>query len=259
MLRWLRQLFDTSPLEFDESWRPELVSGFQHWSLLSQAELDRMEMLVTRFMATIDWEAANGFELTEQIKVLIAAQASMLLLGLGLDGYDDVTSVIVHPANVRLRGNRPIGGGTFSSTPTIISGQAHYRGPVLLSWAAARRGARFPEHGHNVVYHEFAHRLDMLDGVTDGTPPLEDKAAIARWSAICTSAYDEVRAQGSPVLRPYAGTNPAEFFAVATEVFFNQPHELCEHEPALYGELRSFYGQDPAARTAGPHRHHQHG
>ena len=86
MLRWLRQLFNTSPLEFDESWRPELVSGFQHWSLLSQAELDRMEMLVTRFMATIDWEAANGFELTEQIKVLIAAQASMLLLGLDLDG-----------------------------------------------------------------------------------------------------------------------------------------------------------------------------
>ena len=129
MLRWLRQLFGTPPLQFDESWRPELVSGFQHWSLLSEAELDRMEMLVTRFMATIDWEAANGFELTDQIKVLIAAQASMLLLGLDLDGYDDVTSVIVHPANVRLRGNRPSGGGTFSSTPTVISGQAHYQGP----------------------------------------------------------------------------------------------------------------------------------
>ncbi len=255
MLGWLRQLFDTTPPEFDEEWRPALVAGFQHWSLLDQAELERMEALVARFMVTIDWEAANGFELTEQIKVLIAAQASMLLLGLDLDGYDDVTSVIVHPANVRLRGSRPSGGGTFSSSPIVIAGQAHYQGPVLLSWAAARRGAKFPEHGQNVVYHEFAHRLDMLDGVTDGTPPLADAAAMARWTKVCTAAYDEVRAQGSPVLRPYAGTNPAEFFAVATEVFFNQPHELCEHEPALYGELLSFYRQDPAVRIARPNHH----
>ncbi len=257
ILGWLRRLFDTTPPEFDAAWRPILVAGFQHWSLLDQAELDRMEMLVARFMATTDWEAANKFKLTEPIKVLIAAQASMLLLGLDLDGYDDVTSVIVHPANVRLRGNRPSGGGTFSSSPTVIAGQAHYKGPVLLSWAAARRGAKFPEHGQNVVYHEFAHRLDMLDGITDGTPPLEDAAALARWTEVCTAAYDEVRAQGSPVLRPYAGTNPAEFFAVATEVFFNQPHQLCEHEPALYAELRSFYRQDPAARVARPDRSQQ--
>lgn len=249
MLQWIRRAFDTTPPEFNEAWRPTLISGFQHWSLLDEFELDRMEFLVARFMSTTDWEAANRFELTEEIKVLIAAQASMLLLGLDLDGYDDVTSVIVHPANVRLRGSRPSGGGTFSSAPMIIAGQAHYRGPVLLSWAAARRGAKFPERGQNVVYHEFAHRLDMLDGVTDGTPPLEDAAAIARWAEVCTAAYDEVRAEGSPVLRPYAGTNPAEFFAVATEVFFNQPRELCEHEPALYAELRSFYHQDPAARA----------
>lgn len=229
-----------------------LEAGFHHWSLLDSAETARMEHLVARFMATTDWEAANGFELTEQIEVLIAAQASMLLLGLDLDGYDDVTSVIVHPANVRLRGSHSSGGGTFSSSPRIISGQAHYQGPVVLSWAAARRGAKFPERGQNVVYHEFAHRLDMLDGITDGTPPLGDDAAAERWSAICTAAYDEVRAQGSPVLRPYAGTNPAEFFAVATEVFFNQPHELCDHEPDLYGELRSFYRQDPAQRIAAP-------
>jgi Mlc titration factor MtfA (ptsG expression regulator) len=98
------------------------------------------------------------------------------------------------------------------------------------------------------VYHEFAHQLDMLDGLTDGTPPLGDEAARQRWVEVCTAAYDTVRAEGSPVLRRYAGTNPAEFFAVATEVFFNRPLELCEHEPALFAELRSFYRQDPAAR-----------
>ena len=119
---------------------------------------------------------------------------------------------------------------------------------MVLSWNAARRGARFPDRGENVVYHEFAHQLDMLDGITDGTPPLGDETARRRWVEVCTAAYDGVRAEGSPVLRPYAGTNPAEFFAVATEVFFNRPVDLREHEPALYAELRNFYHQDPAAR-----------
>jgi Mlc titration factor MtfA (ptsG expression regulator) len=184
--------------------------------------------------------------------VLIAAQASMLLLGLELDEYPTLTSVIVHPSTVRLRGEHGVGGGAVrSSSLQTLAGQAHYRGPVVLSWTAARRGARFPGGGQNVVYHEFAHQLDMLDGITDGTPPLgDDDDARRRWVEVCTAAYDAVRAAGSPVLRDYAGTNPAEFFAVATEVFFNRPVDLREHEPALYAELLGFYRQDPATRVA---------
>jgi Mlc titration factor MtfA (ptsG expression regulator) len=207
-----------------------------------------MEGLIARFLHHTRWEAANGFRLDEEIRVSIAAQASMLLLGLDLDGYDDVTSVIVHPSTVRLRGEHVVGGGLRSRGLQTLAGQAHYRGPVVLSWSAARRGARFPAAGTNVVYHEFAHQLDMLDGVVDGTPPLDDDEARDRWVQVCTRAYDAVRAQGSPVLRPYAGTNPAEFFAVATEVFFNRPLDLREHEPDLYAELLAYYRQDPAAR-----------
>jgi MtfA peptidase len=170
---------------------------------------------------------------------------------LELDEYPHLTSVIVHPSTVRLHGEHVVGQGLRSSAPRILSGQAVHRGPVVLSWNAARRGARYPEAGHNVVYHEFAHQLDMLDGVTDGTPPIPDEAVRQRWVEVCTAAYDSVRAEGSPVLRSYAGTNPAEFFAVATEVFFNRPLELREHESALYTELMSFYRQDPAARLAG--------
>lgn len=207
-----------------------------------------METLVARFVHDNRWEAAQGFELTEDIKVMIAAQASMLLLGLELDEYPQLTSIIVHPSTVRLHGERSVGSGLRSSGTQTLAGQAHYQGPVVLSWSAAKRGARFPTHGQNVVYHEFAHQLDMLDGITDGTPPLGDVDAQQRWSEVCTTAYDTVRAEGSPVLRDYAGTNPAEFFAVATEVFFNRPVDLREHEPALYDELLSFYRQDPAAR-----------
>jgi Mlc titration factor MtfA (ptsG expression regulator) len=170
------------------------------------------------------------------------------LLGLEIDDYPQLTSVIVHPSTVRLHGQRSAGGGVVASGTQALLGQAHYRGPVVLSWNASLRGARFPDGGENVVYHEFAHQLDMLDGITDGTPPLGDEVARQRWVEVCTTAYDTVRAEGSPVLRPYAGTNPAEFFAVATEVFFNRPVDLRAHEPALYAELRNFYHPDPAAR-----------
>lgn len=235
--------------EFDPAWRTVLEGDFEHWRYLSDSERERMEMLVARMVHRTRWEAANGFALTEQIRVLVAAQASMLLLGLDLDEYPFLTSVIVHPSTVRLHGPYSVGNGLHSSATRTLAGQAQYRGPVTLSWRAARHGAMYPAGGQNVVYHEFAHQLDMLDGITDGTPPLDDDEARARWIEVCTAAYDSVRAEGSPVLRDYAGTNPAEFFAVATEVFFNRPVELRDHEPALYHELRAFYRQDPAART----------
>lgn len=248
MLGPLRRWLTRPSADFDPAWYAVVERDFQHWNTLNVDELARMEMLVASFVHHTRWEAANGFELTDQVRVLIAAQAAMLLLGLEIDDYPQLTSVIVHPSTVRLHGEHAVGGGLRSSGTQTLAGQAHYRGPVVLSWSATRRGARFPNNGQNVVYHEFAHQLDMLDGMTDGTPPLGDEAARQRWVEVCTAAYDSVRAEGSPVLRPYAGTNPAEFFAVATEVFFNRPLEVREHEPALYAELRAFYRQDPAKR-----------
>ncbi len=249
MLGRLRRRFSHDVPAFDPHWRRLLLGEFEHWRMLEPEERGRMEMLVAAFVQRTRWEAANGFELTEDLQVLIAAQASMLLLGLEIDEYPQLTSVIVHPSTVRLHGEYAAGGGLRASGTQTLAGQAHYRGPVVLSWTAARRGARFPAGGQNVVYHEFAHQLDMLDGVTDGTPPLGDEAARVRWVEVCTAAYDSVRAQGSPVLRPYAGTNPAEFFAVATEVFFNRPLDVREHEPDLYAQLQGFYHQDPAGRA----------
>ncbi len=244
-----RRRWDVEPAEFDDTWSPMLDANFEHWRTLDPGELERMRLLVAKFFHETTWEAANGFELTDPIRVLISAQASMLLLGLDIDEFPLLTSVIVHPSTVVQRGERSTGGSVRSSSPQMLLGQAHYRGPVLLSWSATRRGAKFPQRGENVVYHEFAHQLDMIDGITDGTPPLgSDEDARQRWVEVCTAAYDSVRADRSEVLRPYAGTNPAEFFAVATEVFFNRPDALQEHEPDLYRELVGFYGQDPAAR-----------
>ena len=249
VLERLRRRFSSPAPVFDPAWRALLEREFEHWRLLDRDEVARMESLIGSFVHNTRWEAARGFDLTDDIRVVIAAQASMLLLGLDIDEYPQLTSVIVHPSTVRLHGEFPAGGSVRATGTQTLAGQAHYRGPVVLSWSAVRRGARFPAQGQNVVYHEFAHQLDMLDGITDGTPPLGDEAARQRWVEVCTAAYDTVRAEGSPILRNYAGTNPAEFFAVATEVFFNRPLEVREHEPALYDELRRFFRQDPAARA----------
>lgn len=249
MIGWLRERFGSAPPVFDDAWDQLLRDEFVHWSSLTSSELERMRMLVARFVADTDWEAARGMDLTEQVKVIIAAQASILLLGLEIDEYFDVTSVIVHRSTVMLHGSHRSAAGTMSDAPQHLAGQATPKGPVVLSWTAVRRGARSPGHGQNVVYHEFAHRLDMLDGITDGTPPLGTDAAAHRWATVFTPAFERVVA-GESVLRAYAATNTAEFFAVATEVFFNRPHDLLAHEPDVYDELRSFYGQDPIRRFA---------
>jgi MtfA peptidase len=246
-LERLKSWFAGSPSEFDPSWETTLFDGFAHWRCLDESELARMRMLVTRFFHDTEWEAAQGMNLTDEIRILIAAQASMLLLGLEIDEYFDVTSVIVHASTVTLTGAHRSAAGTWSDRPQHLAGQAHPRGPVVLSWSAVQRNARRPGFGHNVVYHEFAHRLDMLDGITDGTPPLGSPEAVARWVDVCTAAFERVR-NGDSVLRDYAATNPAEFFAVCTEMFFNRPLDVVEYEPELYVELRAFYGQDPAAR-----------
>ncbi len=251
MLGLFRRWFTRQTPEFDPAWETVLLEKYAHWSTLDAVELERMRMLTARFIADNEWEAAKGMAITTDVQVLVAAQAAMLLLGLEIDEYFDVTSIIVHKSTVRLRGARRGAAGTMRDGVQHLSGQATPKGPVVLSWAAVKRGASGAVGAGNVVYHEFAHRLDMLDGITDGTPPLGSDEAAARWARVCTPAYERVQA-GASVLRGYAATNIAEFFAVATEAFFNQPDLLVDHEPELYGELQHFFGQDPARRTHSP-------
>ena len=123
------------------------------------------------------------------------------------------------------------------------------RGPVVIAWDEAQMNARHPEHGHNVVFHEFAHKLDMLDGAADGVPPLADAEARERWIDVCTARTSaSSRVRSTRLLDPYAGVSRSEFFAVVTEVFFDRPVELEDAKPDLYDVLRGFYRQDPAAR-----------
>jgi hypothetical protein len=236
---------------FGDGWRALLAERWPIWNNLDDDERRRLEDLVKGFLVDKRWEAAQGFDLTDEVRLLIAAQACLLILGLDHDSYRHVGSIIVHPTTIVLTSERAIGGGIVSSGPFPIVGQSVHRGPVLIAWDEATRDARHPERGHNVVFHEFAHKLDMLDGTVDGTPPLLDDATRAHWIAVCTHEYQRLRSgDGGPLLRDYAGTNPGEFFAVVTEVFFTRPVELRDDKPELYDVLAGFYRQDPASRHA---------
>jgi Mlc titration factor MtfA (ptsG expression regulator) len=236
-----------------DGWEAITARTVAHWHDLDPDERARLGDLVEQIVVGKRWEAARGFTLTDEVRLVIAAQAGLLILGLDIDAYRGVRSIIVHPTTMTLRGPRSAGrgAGLMTDEPMAIDGQAHHlRGPVIIAWDAARAAARHPQRGHNVVFHEFAHKLDMLDDLVDGTPPLPDPVTRQRWIDVCTAEYQLLRAgMGGHLLRPYAGVNPGEFFAVATEVFFDQPVELQDQKPSLYEVLRDFYRQDPAARA----------
>ena len=190
------------------------------------------------------------FALDDTIRVVIAAQAALLILGLTRDHYRMVSAIIVYPAGAMATGERagPVP-GTRTDAPIAIHGLAQdRRGPIIVAWDRADV-ARHPERGHNVVVHEFAHKLDMLDGLVDGTPPI-GAAARRPWVAVCTEVFTDLRrGNPRPPLRDYGATDPGEFFAVATEAFFDSAVELAGNEPRLYAALADFYRQDPARRV----------
>ena len=206
---------------FRPEWRDLLESRMASWSSLDDTERARLEALALRLLGRFHWEGANGFEVTEDMMVTIASEAAMLLLGLPDESFDRVHTVLVHPTTLVLSGEHTQVGGVVSDSPMPILGQADQHGPVLIVWDAVLGSARHPESGHQVVFHEFAHRLDMLTGAADGTPPMRDVEQSEDWVAVCTAVYERVvEGHGGHSLRSYAGVNPAEFFAVASESFF---------------------------------------
>lgn len=245
-----RRLLETP---FPEAWSAILRQNLVHLDYLGEAEQRHLRELVQVFIAERYWEGCGGLELDDEIRVTIAGQACLLLLGLDHGLYRNVETILVYPSAVMpKRAVEPMFAAPEIVNPVVpLIGEAHQRGPVILAWDAVRRGGRHPD-GHNVVYHEFAHKIDMADGAVDGVPPVATREEYDRWVEVCTREYALLRERfeaGLPtLLDPYAGTNVGEFFAVATEYFFERPRELEEQHAELYDVLRSFYRQDPRAR-----------
>ncbi len=208
--------------------------------------LEHGERLVRR----VNWEAARGLELTDEAIETIAAHAALLVAGFEprTEPFRDVTSVIVHAGTIVSRDvvQGPTR-GVVTNGPRYLAGQAgHGRGPIVLDWRTAEREIPYPEGGTNVIFHEFAHKLDQLDGVYDGMPPLGSDDGRARWTQTMGTNYRRLRRRGrDPLIRVYAATNETEFFAVTSELFFTVPALLREHHPRVYDVLADFYNQHP--------------
>ena len=241
--------WSADPLPAD--WLDLIERHVRVWKDLDDDERDLLTTYAEDLLTTRRWEAAQGFELTDRIRTVIAAQAALLVIGIGIDQFDDVGSIIVHPTTMHFdRASAGPARGTETRGPHHLLGEAQYNGPVVIAWDSASSSARHPERGHDVVLHEFAHKIDMMDGTIDGTPPMVDQGLLDRWVEVCTREFRLLeRGEGGNLIDEYGATNAGEFFAVVTETFFTQPGELLHHKPDLYEVYRDFYRQDPAARA----------
>jgi Mlc titration factor MtfA (ptsG expression regulator) len=258
-MSWLRRrrVARLRAAPFPEAWRALLARHLPRWSRLDDAARRRLEGDVAVFLAEKEIVGCAGFVVDDAVRLAIAGEACTLLLGMpdDVDVFPRVHEVLVYPSPWRATQGEALGGGLRLEGDVVRSGEAWHDGQVILAWDEVRRGLRHPDDGRDVVLHEFAHALDHEAGPGDGAPRLPSPARYAAWARVLGAAYAGLRRdveQGrADVLRPYGATAPAEFFAVATETFFERPHALRAEHPELYEQLAAFYGQDPAAEAAG--------
>lgn len=214
------------------------------------AELLRLTRL---FLDRKEFTAEGGLRLRDDMVVAIAAQACLPILRLGLERYDGFVGIVVHPDQVRARRSVEDDDGVVHEYDEVLSGEAVQGGPVMLSWRDVRGAGESAAVGYNVVIHEFAHVLDMADGLANGVPALAGDIRPAEWSATFSREYEAfqaaVGAGRETLLDPYAAQGPEEFFAVVSESFFVDPAQLLATHPALYALLARYYRQDPAAEA----------
>jgi Mlc titration factor MtfA (ptsG expression regulator) len=242
---------------FPPDWSRILLERFPLYQRLPDADRKELQGHIQVFLAEKKLEGCGGLEITEEMKVCIAAQACLLLLHRNTDYYPGLRSILVYPTAYFAKTTRHVGVGVMEERFDSRLGEAWDSGAVVLAWDAVNHGATIPDDGHNVVFHEFAHQLDFEDGKADGAPVLgsEDywfrqRNRYRAWARVLSREYEWLRAETqegqTEVLDGYGATNPAEFFAVATESFFERPVKMREKHPELYEELRRYYRQDPA-------------
>ena len=248
---------------FPQEWLPYLHANVPHYDYLAPDEQQKLQNDARIFLHEKHWEGCGGLTLTDEVRVTISAQASLLTLSIPHDYYPNVESVLVYPAAYRAPESQSGPGGVVDEGHSARLGEAWQDGPIVLSWADAHLGGRNPDDGRNVVLHEFAHKLDMADGRVEGTPCLHDRAQYDAWFSVMTEEYERLVEQSergqTSVLDDYGATNAGEFFAVATECFFEKPRQLHRKHRRLYDVLRNYYQQDTAARVLRRLREERHG
>jgi MtfA peptidase len=253
--RWReRRQLDESRIP-DDLWARVSQDVLAHF-YLQPRELARLQDIASLFLLRKSINGASDFKVDDYVRTVIAAQACLLVLELDLDYFNGWVEVIVYPDSFVVTREVRDEIGVVHTKRSVLGGEAWGRGPLILSWMDARpdtlNRSRHHGHGRNVILHEFAHKLDMLDGSADGTPPLHPDMHLRVWIDTFTEIYDDLRQRieqrRSTDIDPYAAENPAEFFAVVSESFFETPERLHHYHEGLYKQLQLFYRQDPLQR-----------
>jgi Mlc titration factor MtfA (ptsG expression regulator) len=259
MFDWWRRLSraDVIAEPFPVEFRELILRRVPCAQLLTSSELGKLEALVRIFNSEKRFEGAGGLELTEEMRVVIAARACLLVLWrteLDEPLYPELLSVVVYPSTYKVRREQREGYVTIEDEQARL-GESWTAGVVVLSWSAVNQGSSARSDGHDVVLHEFAHQLDAEDGAMDGTPELDDLQRYSVWSRVAGSEYaalvDDLEHQRKTSIDAYGASNAPEFFAVVVEQFFEKPAALARQHAELYAELSRFFRFDPVARVRG--------
>ena len=234
---WRRRRAARQP--FPPEWRSILEAEVPFYRSFTAAEAARFEEKLIVFARTKHFFGAASFAVDDRVRVVVAAAAARLVMNMPGQHYQRLSDVVIYAGDYRHPGH---------DADTVVFGEAHHHGTVVLSWDAVVAGLKNPADGQDTAAHEFAHVLDIADGSFDGTPPLKSFAAYAPWARVMADEFLGLRRGGArgnrarKVLRQYGATNEAEFFAVATEAFFEKPEQLEKRHPELYAELKAYYG-----------------
>lgn len=237
---------------FSQEWLQIVRRNCRHFSGLTIEEQARFLRDIKWFVAEKNIQTALGLTLTDEMRVTIAAHVALIGLGFDQPPFDRLISVIIRPETYVMKSTRTIGAGMNIITNEARIGEAWKHGPVVLSWQDIQQQCRDEPDGRNVILHEFAHLLDMANGEIDGIPPMENQQQFKNWLEVTQSEYQQLvhdtERGHETLIDGYGATSPVEFFAVATETFFEMPSEMQQIHPRLYSGFCSFYRQNPARR-----------
>ena len=236
---------------YPEHWEAILQRNVAHYRLLSDEQRSRLRTDLQVLVTEKNWDGCDGLKITEQMKVTIAAQAALMLLGMEHDYFSHVLSIVVFPTQFEMLREE----WHDEKRKYLATGQAAY-GAVFVAWDSALAEGRDPSSGHNLVIHEFAHQLDFTDGLVNGIPVLKSPEQVVRWSEVMERGFNHLReelsAERGTFLGQHAGSNATEFFSAVSERFFTVPGQLRDYDPRVYEVLAEYYGVDPLTWFAAP-------
>lgn len=245
--RHRRRKLDATP--FPPAWLAILRRNLSVYRSMWPDQQEQLRKLIMRFLHSKEFIGCAGQEINDEIRVTIAAHACLLLLNRPSHEYQDLRTILVYPSGFMVNHDHHDEFGLVTEEENFLSGESWSNGKVILSWDSVEHGIRNFRDGENVVLHEFAHQLDHESGITNGAPLLYSRGSYSNWARVFSTEFSALQRasdeERDTLIDQYGATDPAEFFAVVTETFYERPHELSRLHPELFEELKAYYRVDP--------------